>query len=694
MIIETINLLSSTAGTQQHEHSLVLGYYAAGDGGGGDFYWDNTSEQGNNDGTIITVPGKGRWKRLVTAGCINVKWFGAKGDGVYNDTDAIHKAAKVIEDNSGGTLLFPGGTYLVGKQQSGLPGLYLTPQPIVSVANCTGNVVITSEGCTIKFAPGMKFGSFDPATGAPYFPTLPFLQSSYRADIGAFIDVKNNRAVVISGFSIDGNISQQVVGGQWGDVGYQCQHTGIHCLGNLSLTITDVAVVNFGLDGIYLSQKTGFSQADNQSTCMLDNVACEYAGRNGLSIVGGSYITARNSKFSHTGNGIVPVSMPGAGVDIEPEGQYLGNVVFDNCEFLNNEKQGILALASATNITVKNCLLWGIDGLAAECHSNRLHFSDCILYGSVSASPYTTVNEVDKFLKFTRCHFEDRKHPVYGGKQSNNPMLTNNGCIIESCTFRYTNSNMIPGNVTMAINVNLGYITDSFLIFSDSNRPDGSPILQLFKTRFSRFTIVNDMAVQPATGFYISDDGSNTLQDYCDGDSSVISTTGGNKIFWQSVSGKKTSLYKSVNLSLNEKSTTISGDYVCTDIGHEKVFIDASGAAKVVTLPAARVLNTGYCKTIKKIDSTGNPVKIDCFSGDTIPELAASSVSLLGTSDLITLQVVSSGAWRIVNSMIKASGSPNSAANAGITYSQKQVQDILEELRDLKQKLRTARILS
>lgn len=694
MTTETINILKTTAGTQQNEHSLVLGYYAVGDGGGGDFYWDNTSDQGNNDGTIISVAGQGRWKRLVTGGSINVKWFGAKGDGVYNDTDAIAKAAKIIEDNDGGTLIFPGGTYLVGGQLSGQPGIYLAPKPIVSIANCKGNVTITAEGCKIKFVSGLKFGTFDPATGAPYFPPLPFHISSYRADIGSFIDLENNSSVSVSGFTIDGNIQQQIIGGAWGDAGYQCRHIGVRCLGNVSVEISDVVAENFGLDGIYLAQNTGFSETSNHTSSILDDVTCQYAGRNGLSIVGGTHITVRSSKFNHTGNGIIPASAPGAGVDIEPEEQYVGEVVFNNCEFINNQRVGLLALAHAANIKVENCLFWAINGLAAECHSDRLHFADCTIYGSVSLSPYTEIKEVSKFLKFTRCHFEDRKHPVYGGNQSGKPMLTNNGCVIDACTFKYTNSNMIANNTTMAINVNLSYITDSFLIFSDNNRPDGSVILQLFKTRFSRFTIINDMPAQPATGYYVGDNGNNTLQDYCDGDSAIISTTGSNNIFWQSVSGKKTSLYKSGNLSLSEKSVTLSANYTCTDMGHEKVFIDASGAPKTVTLPAAKVFNTGYCKTIKKIDSTGNPVTINCFSGDIIPELATSTVSLLGSGDLITLQVVSNGAWRIVGSMIKAGTSPDSAPSAGTSYSQTQVQSILNELRDLKLKLRTARVLS
>lgn len=88
----------------------VLGYYAKGDGGGGSFYWDSLSTVTDNGGTIIQATGitTGRWKRLYS-GQVSAKWFGAKGDGVTNDTTSIQAAI----DSEASHVFFPAGTYKV-----------------------------------------------------------------------------------------------------------------------------------------------------------------------------------------------------------------------------------------------------------------------------------------------------------------------------------------------------------------------------------------------------------------------------------------------------------------------------------------------------------------------------------------------------------------------------------------------------
>lgn len=108
MIIQTIADLKITSGaTVTDQFAEVLGYYTPADGGGGNFYWDGASVEPDNQGTVIQVTGvsTGRWKRLYE-GAVNLKYFGAKGDGTSNDSVAFQKAVDYSEQ-----VHIPAGTY-------------------------------------------------------------------------------------------------------------------------------------------------------------------------------------------------------------------------------------------------------------------------------------------------------------------------------------------------------------------------------------------------------------------------------------------------------------------------------------------------------------------------------------------------------------------------------------------------------
>lgn len=82
-------------------------------GGGGAFYWDQNATEAPNGGTIVGTTGNpGRWKRIISNNPenykVDVRWFGAKGDGANNDTTLIQKAIDAAD-----VVVFPAGSYLI-----------------------------------------------------------------------------------------------------------------------------------------------------------------------------------------------------------------------------------------------------------------------------------------------------------------------------------------------------------------------------------------------------------------------------------------------------------------------------------------------------------------------------------------------------------------------------------------------------
>ena len=126
--------------TSAHTRANVLGYYAAGDGGGGVFRFDPASAKDDNGGTVLAPDvGSGRWLR-VYSGALNLRWFGAKGDGSTDDSDAILRAFTELNYFPHGELFVPGGTYMTKEFGN------LSPQPGWSAISGLNGKRIVGEG--------------------------------------------------------------------------------------------------------------------------------------------------------------------------------------------------------------------------------------------------------------------------------------------------------------------------------------------------------------------------------------------------------------------------------------------------------------------------------------------------------------------------------------------------------------------
>lgn len=142
-----LDLVASISGLKAFDTSnlttgdtlIVSGYYTEGDGGGGEFYWDSTSTDADNGGTII-IPngfsGPGRWLRKIDKK-VNVRWFGAKGDDISDDITAIQSTIDFA--GVGGIVYFSKGIYLITEDIKFLSGQEIYGEGYQSRIKQTGN---------------------------------------------------------------------------------------------------------------------------------------------------------------------------------------------------------------------------------------------------------------------------------------------------------------------------------------------------------------------------------------------------------------------------------------------------------------------------------------------------------------------------------------------------------------------------
>jgi hypothetical protein len=103
---DTVAAMVADTGLRVGDNVGTLGYYAIGDGGG-NYYTIVAAATGTDDGGSFIDLSTHQAQGLFLAGVINIKQFGAKGDGATDDSVAIQAAI-----DFGGQLFAPVGTYM------------------------------------------------------------------------------------------------------------------------------------------------------------------------------------------------------------------------------------------------------------------------------------------------------------------------------------------------------------------------------------------------------------------------------------------------------------------------------------------------------------------------------------------------------------------------------------------------------
>jgi hypothetical protein len=377
--------------------------------------------------------------------------FGAAGDGQTNDTDAFARMAAAVNASGGGTILLRQTTYIVGGHVPDPTLVYAYgPAPVLDLNGCSKAVMIVGSGARLRCADGLRFGTFDPVTGLPTQHSMPYVGTGELASpYVAMITVQNSTGKVsIENLELDGNIANLIIGGPYGDTGWQIPAYGLRLVNNSGGEhIVAVHSHHQPVDGILID---GAAQRDTGS--LLEAVVSEYNVRQGCSIIGGRNYSFANCKFNHTGKAGM-VSAPGAGFDIEAESSPIRNLSFRNCEFSNNTGPGMGADSGDSEGAIfQGCQFVGTTNWAAWPRKPLFRFEDCAFVGSIC----NTYGDPDpsRAAQFHNCSFRDDPAlsptgEIYSPDFPIADLSNYANVLFDSCTFCVTHEEVLPWSMNV-----------------------------------------------------------------------------------------------------------------------------------------------------------------------------------------------------------------------------------------------------
>lgn len=298
----------------------------------------------------------------------NAAAYGLSSSNTAEDnTKALQRLSKAVTDSGGGVIFIPTGEYIVGVQHRNKPADH-DPDVVraygvesnLSLQNLTKDLIIISYGASFKLANGLRFGAFNPETGEPrpYSPTSNDMAT--RADTGFIFNIVENPKsnIVIKGVHMDGNMSNLILGGQWGDVGRQCDGYGMRIRNYKSLYIENVTLDKLPLDGLYTGDGWYANKFKEPKPTLLNKVIIKGCGRDNWSITGNGHYHAVGCLITLAGMFEVS-SNPASGVNIETEAGKVYQVVFDNCVLSNCRDANLLTTSrSVYGVKVNNSLVY------------------------------------------------------------------------------------------------------------------------------------------------------------------------------------------------------------------------------------------------------------------------------------------------------------------------------------------------
>ena len=233
---------------------------------------------------------------------LDVRNYGARGDGSHDDTAAIQAAINALPTD-GGTVLIPAGTYMIDTSKKinlrSRMLLQMDPDTILKAKTSSLSrhyILYINDDTDVEIAGGQLIGDRD-----------------------------THNYSLVSGTH------------EWGH--------GIQILGGLRVTVRDLRVAKCTGDGVCIG--------GHASDVVITNIVSTQNRRQGLSITNCNNIKVYDSEFSFTEG-----TAPECGIDIEPDAGYsCSNVLIRNCRLNGNKKYGINIWQRVSAVTITGCTL-------------------------------------------------------------------------------------------------------------------------------------------------------------------------------------------------------------------------------------------------------------------------------------------------------------------------------------------------
>lgn len=333
------------------------------------------------------------------SGYVRPDLYGAAGNGVTNDTTAMHSMTAVVNSAAGGGVdLLPKRTYIVGRQADsrgsptnfdgvGTGPVYYNAEQILHFNDLDG-FVFRGNGAQLKAASGLKHGAFN-LDGSAKASTNGYTGDGAAQAYPIMVWLQRCKNFTIENLILNGNSDGLTKGGPWGDTGWQVGGTGLQLEDCSNYTVRRCTFFGHPSDGLQVAG------ACNALNCVPENgtfedCILELNGRQGCSLIGGKGLTFRRCSFSFNGRNSRTdstvkhpfLSAPASGVDVEAEGvREVHDITFEESVFLCNEGSGFLYAGGG---------------------ASGIHFNDCVFVADVGYALYNAA--VLSGARFTRCY--------------------------------------------------------------------------------------------------------------------------------------------------------------------------------------------------------------------------------------------------------------------------------------------------